>query len=41
MAPPALLRLHDALICLSKFSDTVAIEAENDLVSLANLLYIL
>jgi cell cycle checkpoint control protein RAD9A len=32
LAPPALLRLHDVLICLSKFSDTVAIEAEHDLV---------
>lgn len=33
LAPPALIRLHDVLICLSKFSDTVAIEAEHDLVS--------
>jgi cell cycle checkpoint control protein RAD9A len=32
LAPPALVRLHDVLICLSKFSDTVAIEAEHDLV---------
>lgn len=32
LAPPALVRLHDALICLSKFSDTVAIETEQDLV---------
>lgn len=28
------MRLHDVLICLSKFSDTVAIEAEHDLVRL-------
>ena len=34
LAPPALIRLHDVLICLSKFSDTVAIEAEHDLVRL-------
>lgn len=33
LGPPALVRLHDVLICLSKFSDTVAIEAEYDLVS--------
>lgn len=33
LGPPALVRLHDALICLSKFSETVAIEAEPDLVS--------
>lgn len=32
LAPPALVRLHDVLMCLSKFSDTVAIEAEHDLV---------
>ena len=36
LAPPALVRLHDALICLSKFSDTVAIEAEQDLVRSCN-----
>jgi hypothetical protein len=33
LGPPALVRLHDALICLAKFSETVAIEAEPDLVS--------
>jgi hypothetical protein len=33
LAPPALVRLHDVLICLAKFSDTVAIEAEHDLVN--------
>jgi len=32
LAPPALVRLHDVLTCLAKFSDTVAIEAEHDLV---------
>lgn len=37
LAPPALVRLHDVLICLSKFSDTVAIEAEHDLVWLVQL----
>ncbi|KAJ5805023.1 Rad9/Ddc1 [Penicillium riverlandense] len=31
LAPPALIQLHDALTCLSKFSETVAIEAEHDL----------
>ena len=30
LAPPALVRLHDTLICLAKFSDSVAIEAEHD-----------
>lgn len=33
LAPNALIRLHDALICLAKFSETVSIEAEYDLVS--------
>lgn len=33
LGPPALVQLHDALICLSKFSETVAIEAEPDIVS--------
>ncbi|CAG8070885.1 unnamed protein product [Penicillium salamii] len=35
--PPALIRLHDVLICLSKFSDTVAIEAEPTLLRLSAL----
>jgi cell cycle checkpoint control protein RAD9A len=35
LAPPAIVRLHDVLICLAKFSDTVAIEAEHDLVSIS------
>ncbi|KAJ5604737.1 Rad9/Ddc1 [Penicillium lagena] len=35
LAPPALIRLHDALTCLSKFSETVAIEAEHDLLRLS------
>lgn len=30
LAPLALVRLHDTLICLAKFSDSVAIEAEHD-----------
>ncbi|KAJ5081724.1 Rad9/DDC1 [Penicillium alfredii] len=34
LGPPALVRLHDVLICLSKFSDTVAIEAEPDILRL-------
>ncbi|KAJ5569730.1 uncharacterized protein N7459_009160 [Penicillium hispanicum] len=37
LAPLALVRLHDALICLAKFSDTVAIEAEHDLLRLSAL----
>ncbi|KAJ5176076.1 uncharacterized protein N7482_001953 [Penicillium canariense] len=37
LGPPALVRLHDVLICLSKFSDTVAIEAEHDLLRLSAL----
>ncbi|OQE27894.1 hypothetical protein PENFLA_c005G05295 [Penicillium flavigenum] len=37
LGPPALVRLHDALICLSKFSETVAIEAEPDLLRLSAL----
>ncbi|KAJ5273117.1 Rad9/DDC1 [Penicillium angulare] len=37
LAPPALVRLHDALTCLAKFSDTVAIEAEHDLLRLSAL----
>ena len=32
LGPPALVRLHDVLTCLSKFSDTVAIEAEHSAV---------
>ncbi|KAJ5112458.1 Rad9/DDC1 [Penicillium argentinense] len=35
--PAALVRLHDFLICLSKFSDTVAIEAEHDRLRLSAL----
>jgi cell cycle checkpoint control protein RAD9A len=34
LGPPALVKLHDALTCLSKFSDTVAIEAEHSVVCL-------
>ncbi|KAJ5172639.1 Rad9/Ddc1 [Penicillium capsulatum] len=37
LAPPALVRLHDTLICLAKFSDTVAIEAEPELLRLSAL----
>lgn len=32
LAPEALFQLHDALICLAKFHETVAIEAEYDVV---------
>lgn len=32
LAPEALYQLHDALTCLAKFHETVAIEAEFDLV---------
>ena len=35
LLPNALIRLHDALICLAKFSESVALEAEYDLVSLS------
>lgn len=34
LSPGALIRLHDALICLSKFNESVALEAEYDLVNL-------
>ncbi|KAJ5787773.1 Rad9/DDC1 [Penicillium paradoxum] len=37
LGPPALVRLHDALICLSKFSETVAIEAEPGILRLSAL----
>ncbi|KAJ5542334.1 Rad9/Ddc1 [Penicillium sp. DV-2018c] len=37
LGPPALVQLHDALICLSKFSETVSIEAETDLLRLSAL----
>lgn len=33
LSPQALIQLHDALICLSKFDETVVMEAEYDLVS--------
>ena len=33
LKPAALLQLHDALVCLSKFNESVSIEAEYDLVS--------
>lgn len=33
LKPSALLQLHDALVCLSKFNESVSIEAEYDLVS--------
>ena len=33
LSPPALIRLHEALICLAKFNESVSIEAEYDLVS--------
>lgn len=33
LLPSALIRLHDALTCLSKFNESVSIEAEYDLVS--------
>ncbi|KAJ5963800.1 Rad9/DDC1 [Penicillium vulpinum] len=37
LGPPTLVRLHDALICLSKFSETVAIEAEPEILRLSAL----
>lgn len=33
LAPKAIYQLHDALMCLAKFDDSVAIEAEIDLAS--------
>ncbi|EAW13939.1 putative DNA repair protein rad9 [Aspergillus clavatus NRRL 1] len=35
LLPDALGRMHDALLCLAKFSETVAIEAESDLLRLS------
>ncbi|KAL1992169.1 hypothetical protein VTN49DRAFT_4201 [Thermomyces lanuginosus] len=37
LEPPALLRLHDALICLSKFNENVSLEAEYDQLRLSTL----
>ncbi|KAI9368498.1 Rad9-domain-containing protein [Aspergillus egyptiacus] len=37
LLPGSLLRMHDALVCLGKYSDTVAIEAEYDLLRLSAL----
>ncbi|KAL2830733.1 Rad9-domain-containing protein [Aspergillus pseudoustus] len=37
LLPGSLLRMHDALVCLAKFSDTVSIEAEEDLLRLSAL----
>ncbi|KAL4871847.1 hypothetical protein BDV12DRAFT_183421 [Aspergillus spectabilis] len=37
LLPGSLLRLHDALVCLAKYSDTVAIEAEHDALRLSAL----
>lgn len=36
LLPDALVRLHDVLTCLAKFDESVALEAEYDLVSLLN-----
>lgn len=33
LSPEALAKLHDALVCLGKFSETVSIEAAHDKVS--------
>lgn len=35
ISPAALVRLHNALTCLSKFNESVSIEAEYDLVRCA------
>lgn len=32
LLPASLSRLHEALVCLGKFGDTVGIEAEHDIV---------
>ncbi|KAL4944582.1 hypothetical protein BDV06DRAFT_220100 [Aspergillus oleicola] len=37
LLPDSLSHFHDALLCLSKFSDTVGIEAENELLRLSAL----
>ncbi|OJJ46704.1 hypothetical protein ASPZODRAFT_2130135 [Penicilliopsis zonata CBS 506.65] len=37
LAPDALVKLHNTLICLSKFSDSVTIEAEQNLLRLSTL----
>ncbi|KAL4931338.1 putative DNA repair protein rad9 [Aspergillus undulatus] len=37
LLPDSLSRLHDALGCLAKYSDTIGIEAENDLLRLSAL----
>ncbi|XHG02437.1 hypothetical protein AWENTII_005788 [Aspergillus wentii] len=37
LSPDALVRLHDALICLAKFDESVSIEAEYDLLRLSAL----
>ncbi|KAL2815727.1 Rad9-domain-containing protein [Aspergillus granulosus] len=37
LLPGSLVRMHDALVCLAKFSDTVSIEAEVDLLRLSAL----
>jgi cell cycle checkpoint control protein RAD9A len=34
LKPSALQQLHDAFVCLSKFSENVSIEAEYDLVTM-------
>lgn len=33
LAPPALVQLHEALTCLSRFNDMVTLEAEHSLAS--------
>ena len=35
LLPNALIRLHDTLICLAKFNESVALEAEYDLARLS------
>ena len=35
LTPEAASKIHDLLVCLGKFSDTVAIEARRDKVGLA------
>ena len=38
LTPEAASKVHDLLVCLGKFNDTVAIEARRDRVRLASLL---
>ena len=36
LSPEATARIHDALLCLAKFSESVYVEARNEKVCIAN-----